>query len=133
MKNFLDNRVDNRIASGVNLQPDAFNDISRMSAMFNLSKNKALEAESSVDFLETSLTEVEESIDKGLSSLEDKISYLISAVTHINKIKVSAASTSKEVDVKLVNLTAGYHENMSYSSTDGGLIMSTINTTSFRE
>ena len=133
MREFLENRLDNRIDQDISLQSDIFNDAIRTSAMLDVISDKSIEVKGAVEFLTDNISILENSIDGAFFSIEEKIAYLTSSIIHINKIKVSIAATARKIDVKLVNLTNGLYDNMSYSATDRGLIMSTVYTTRFRE
>jgi len=133
MKKFLDNREDYLIGRRVDILSDIYNDKNRLESIFNMLKNRSLEVDSSISFLEENIDDIEDAIHNISTSLKNKISHLITSVRHIGKLKLSYPAVSKEGDIKLLNLTTGSYNNITYSHTDSGLILETISITTLME
>ncbi|RLA68387.1 MAG: hypothetical protein DRQ78_00755 [Epsilonproteobacteria bacterium] len=133
MKEFLDNREDFLIERRVDLTSDLYNSRDRLESIFDILKNRSVEIDSSIEFLEENIDDVELAIRNISKSLKDKISHITTSVVHIGKLKLSYPAISKEGDIKLVDLTSGSYNDMAYSHTDSGLIMETVNITTFME
>lgn len=133
MREFLDNRDQYIIPSQVNIVADSYNETARLTAILDALLTRAGQIEESVGFLRDNIGPVEKSIDDALTLTENRISYLLSSIVSLNKLKAVAPGSAKEIDVKLSDLTLGEYSNMSYSASDGGIVMSSINTLLFRE
>lgn len=133
MREFLDNRDQYVIPAQVNIVADSYNETTRLRAILDALLSRAKQIEESVGFLSDNIEPVNESIDAALTLTENRISYLLSSITSLNKLKAVAPGSAKEIDVRLSDLTSGEYSNMTYSASDGGIIMSSINTLLFRE
>lgn len=133
MREFLDNRDQYVIPGQVNIVADSYNETARLTAILDALLSRAQQIEESVGFLKDNIEPVGNSINAALTLTENRISYLLSSITSLNKLKAVAPGSAKEVDVKLANLTSGEYANMSYSASDGGIVMSSVNTLLFRE
>lgn len=133
MKEFLENRGQYIIATQINYISDLYNDSTRMSGMLDNLHILGNQIEESATFLSERIPSIKDAVDRALTVTENRISYLLSAVSHLNKLKLAAPSSASEVDIKLIDMTSGTYSHTEYSSSDGGLIMSSINTVPFRE
>jgi len=133
MKDFLENRNSFIINTRVDYVADIYNDHNKIVAIFNSLKSKSINIEDHVDFLSNNIDEIDNNIESLVKTLKNRIAYLTSAIVHIGKLKMSYPAIAKEGDIKLIDLTTGTYNDISYSHTDSGLIMDAITTTLFME
>ncbi|RLA68371.1 MAG: hypothetical protein DRQ78_00840 [Epsilonproteobacteria bacterium] len=133
MKEFLDKRNSFIINNRVGYTADIYNDHDKVIAIFNSLKEISTNIEDHVDFLIENIDEIEVDVKNLMDIMKNRISYLTSAIVHIGKLKMSYPAIAKEGDIKLVDLTKGSYDNISYSHTDSGLIMNATTTTLFME
>lgn len=133
MRDFLNDRADYLITRKVSFAKDLYNDKSRLEAVFLVLKNRSKDIDRSLEFLSSNIDEMENTANTIITSLKNKISYLTSSTIHLNKLKLEQAATSKEGDIKLVDLSDGEYTKTSYSHTDNGIVMTTISSTTFRD
>lgn len=133
MKNFLKNRNEYVIPGEINIKLGEYTDSSILLGTLKGLRVKSSEVERSSLFLARSSVEIEQSIDRAMTIMEARVKFLLSSVRHLNRLKLSAPSSSTLIDVKMVNMSEGDYTGTVYSSSKGGLIFASTNSIKVRE
>ena len=132
MRDFLKNRDRHLIPERVSLQEDPYNETLRWGGILDALLTRANQIEDSVNFLESNTDAVEAAVNDALTVTENRIAFLTSSVIGISKMKAVAPGLASEMDIELIDLVSGEYNNMAYSASDGGIVMSSMNTLAYR-
>ncbi len=131
MREFIENRGQYILDPNINISPDYQLSREKIIGILNKISDTGQAASDAVDFLENHIDEIESSINQLLDAIITRINYLSNTITSASKAYITKSATAKSIDVKILDISRGKHENMSYSVYDNGLILGITNRTTF--